>query len=66
VLVHDHEAMVAKALSWALRELVIHDAEAVQAFLTEYDAVLAALAKREVQNKLHTGAKHPGRQSHCR
>jgi 3-methyladenine DNA glycosylase AlkD len=66
VLVHDPEAMVAKALSWALRELVIHDAEAVRAFLAEYDAVLAALAKRDVQNKLRTGVKHPGRKSHGR
>jgi 3-methyladenine DNA glycosylase AlkD len=66
VLVHDPEAMVAKALSWALRELVIHDAEAVRAFLAEYDAVLAALAKRDVQNKLRTGLKHSRRKSHCR
>jgi 3-methyladenine DNA glycosylase AlkD len=66
VLVHDPEAMVVKALSWALRELVTHDAEAVRAFLAEYDAGLAALAKREVQNKLRTGVKHPGRKSPCR
>jgi 3-methyladenine DNA glycosylase AlkD len=66
VLVHDPEAMVVKALSWALRELVIHDAEAVRAFLAEYDAVLAALTKRDVQNKLCTGLKHPGRKSSSR
>jgi 3-methyladenine DNA glycosylase AlkD len=56
--------MVAKALSWALRALVVHDTEALRAFLEEYDAGLAALAKREVKNKLRTGLKNPGRKSH--
>jgi 3-methyladenine DNA glycosylase AlkD len=64
VLVHDQDAMVTKALSWALRELVIHDADAVQTFLEQYDAVLAALVKREVKKKLRTGLKNPGWQSH--
>jgi 3-methyladenine DNA glycosylase AlkD len=64
VLAHDHDVMVTKAMSWALRALVIHDADAVQTFLEQYDAVLAALVKREVQNKLRTGLKNPGRESH--
>jgi 3-methyladenine DNA glycosylase AlkD len=64
VLVPDHDAMVTKAMSWALRELVIHDADAVQTFLEQYDAVLAALVKREVKNKLCTGLKNPGGKSH--
>jgi 3-methyladenine DNA glycosylase AlkD len=64
VLVHDHEAMVTKAMSWALRALVIHDAGAVQTFLEQYDAGLAALVKREVQNKLRTGLKNPGGKRH--
>jgi DNA alkylation repair enzyme len=64
VLVHDQDAMVTKALSWALRELVIHDADAVQTFLEQYDAVLAALVKREVKNKLRTGLKNPRGKSH--
>jgi 3-methyladenine DNA glycosylase AlkD len=55
--------MVLKALSWALREAVVHDGAAVCAFLDEYDAVLAARVKREVKHKLQTGLKHPGRQS---
>ena len=57
--VDDHEDMVVKAMSWALRELVVHDPDAVRAFLNEYDAVLAARVKREVTNKLETGLKNP-------
>ena len=59
ILAADHEDMVVKALSWALRELVPHDPAAVRRFLSEHDAVLAARVKREVQNKLTTGLKNP-------
>ena len=59
VLVKDHEEMVVKALSWALRELVVHDAGGVQAFLDQYEADLAPRVKREVRNKLKTGLKNP-------
>ena len=59
MLANDHDDMVAKALSWALRELVRHDAGAVQAFLAEHEHVLAARVKREVRNKLTTGLKNP-------
>ena len=59
LLADDHDDMVAKAMSWALRELVVHEAEAVQEFLDEYDQVLAARVKREVNNKLKTGLKNP-------
>jgi 3-methyladenine DNA glycosylase AlkD len=55
----DHDDMVEKALSWALRALVQHDAQAVHDFLTEYDNVLGARIKREVRNKLATGLKNP-------
>lgn len=58
-LVADHDEMVVKAMSWALRELVPHNPAAVEKFLTEYDQVLAAQAKREVRNKLSTGLKNP-------
>ena len=61
LLVSDHEDMVAKAMSWALRELVVHDAEAVGEFLTEHVAELSARVKREVRNKLTTGLKKPYR-----
>jgi hypothetical protein len=59
LLVHDHEDMVVKALSWALRELVVHDPDAVGEFLSQWEAVLAARVKREVRNKLATGLKNP-------
>jgi hypothetical protein len=59
LLISDHEDMVVKAMSWALRELVVHDPEAVRQFLMEHDDVLAARVKREVNNKLNTGLKNP-------
>jgi 3-methyladenine DNA glycosylase AlkD len=61
LLVEDRDDMVIKALSWALRELVVHDPDAVRAFLAEHEEVLAARVKREVRNKLRTGLKNPGR-----
>ncbi|HEX7540802.1 MAG TPA: DNA alkylation repair protein [Anaerolineales bacterium] len=60
-LVDDHEDMVAKALSWALRELIVHNPQAVRNFLDEYEQKLAARVKREVGNKLITGLKTPKR-----
>jgi 3-methyladenine DNA glycosylase AlkD len=59
LLVDDHEDMVVKALSWALRELVVHDPDAVDEFLETHETVLAARVKREVRNKLATGLKNP-------
>jgi 3-methyladenine DNA glycosylase AlkD len=59
LLVNDHDDMIVKAMSWALRALIVHDAEAVRAFLAEHDKSLAARVKREVQNKLKTGLKNP-------
>lgn len=59
LLADDQEDMVVKALSWALRELVVHEADAVRKFLKEYEDVLAARVKREVKNKLMTGLKNP-------
>jgi 3-methyladenine DNA glycosylase AlkD len=61
LLVSDHDDMVVKAMSWALRELAVHDADAVGGFLSEHEDVLAARAKREVRNKLTTGLKNPRR-----
>jgi 3-methyladenine DNA glycosylase AlkD len=61
LLVEDHEDMVAKALSWALRELIVHDPQAVSKFLDEYGQELHARVKREVKNKLITGLKTPKR-----
>jgi len=62
-LVDDHDDMVLKAMSWALRELVVHDPQAVEAFVTEFEDRLAARVKREVRNKLRTGLKNPPKQA---
>jgi 3-methyladenine DNA glycosylase AlkD len=59
LLADDPEDMVVKALSWALRELVVHDPQAVEAFLQKHEGDLAARVKREVRNKLTTGLKNP-------
>ena len=55
----DRDDMVVKALSWALRELSVHDPLAVRAFLDEHGDTLAARVRREVANKLDTGLKNP-------
>ena len=62
ILVADYDDMVVKALSWALRQLVKHDPQAVQDFLTEHESVLAARVLREVRHKLTTGLKNLRRQ----
>lgn len=64
MLVDDHDDMVVKAMSWALRVLVVHDADAVRGFLKEHEGALAARVKREVRNKLTTGLKNPKRKDH--
>jgi len=63
LLVKDHDDMVVKAMSWALRELIPHDRDAVSEFLCEHEDVLAARVKREVRNKLIIGLKTPRRKS---
>lgn len=55
----DRDDMVVKALSWALRSLIVHDARAVERFLEQHDEQLAARVRREVANKLRTGLKSP-------
>jgi 3-methyladenine DNA glycosylase AlkD len=59
----DHEDMVAKALSWALRELAKKNASEVRRFLASHNDDLAARVKREVRNKLTTGLKNPRRKA---
>jgi 3-methyladenine DNA glycosylase AlkD len=54
-LAADRDDMVVKALSWALRALSLHDADAVRTFLADHD--LAARVRREVTSKLETGVK---------
>ena len=62
-LAADGDDMVVKALSWALRELVVWDPEAVRRFLDIHHEVLAARVRREVRSKLETGRKHPVRRA---
>jgi 3-methyladenine DNA glycosylase AlkD len=57
-LVSDRDDMVVKALSWALRELVVWDHAAVHGFLEAHHDVLASRVRREVATKLETGRKH--------
>jgi 3-methyladenine DNA glycosylase AlkD len=59
MLVEDKDDMVVKALSWALRELVVHDPVEVEEFISTHETVLAARVIREVRNKLMTGLKNP-------
>lgn len=58
MLAADREPLVIKAVSWALRELVPWDRRAVEDFMQERDADLAAQVKREVATKLRTGKKN--------
>jgi len=59
LLAGDHDDMVVKALSWALRELILYDPDAVREFLMQHQGELAARVVREVRNKLTTGLKTP-------
>ena len=59
LLIKDQDDMVKKAMSWALRELVVHDAHSVATFLAQNKQDLASRVTREVNNKLSTGLKTP-------
>ena len=59
LLLEDRDDMVVKAMSWALRELVIWDAQAVADYVEKHEDKLAARVRREVRNKLETGVKNP-------
>lgn len=63
LLERDRDPMVAKAMSWALRELAKRDPRAVRDYLANRKDVLPALVLREVINKLKTGVKNPKRKS---
>ena len=56
-VVRDRDDMVVKALSWALRESIRHDPDAVAGFLDDHAADLAPRIRREVTVKLTTGRK---------
>ena len=59
LLERDRDPMVARALSWALRELAKRDPRAVREYLVSSEGLLPALVRREVNNKLKTGVKNP-------
>lgn len=56
--VDDHEDMVVKALSWALRVISQRDRDAVISFIETYKNRLHKRVLREVRNKLETGLKN--------
>ena len=58
LFVNDHEDMITKALSWALRELSKTDHQSVTEFMKKHDQHLAGRVRREVWNKLETGLKN--------
>ncbi len=57
ILAGDRDEMVAKALSWALRELLGSDRKAVADFLDRHGEELPARVRREVRKKMETGTK---------
>jgi 3-methyladenine DNA glycosylase AlkD len=57
----ERHPMIAKAVSWALRQLVSWEPDAVRAYLAENKPVLPALVVREVTKKLDFGVKNPRR-----
>jgi 3-methyladenine DNA glycosylase AlkD len=58
LVVDDHNDMIVKALSWALRELAKIDNESVLEFIEQYKDRLHKKVIREVTNKLETGLKN--------
>lgn len=50
--VDDREWFIQKAIAWWLRTLSKHDAERVQAFLTEFGERMKPFAKREASKYL--------------
>lgn len=56
-LIDERDPMITKAVSWALRQMTKHQADAVAAYLESRGDRIAALPRREVRNKLRTGRK---------
>lgn len=57
--IDDHEDMINKAMSWALRELAKRNKASVVNFVDQYRDRLHKRVLREVANKLETGRKYP-------
>jgi 3-methyladenine DNA glycosylase AlkD len=64
-LAADRDDMLVEPLSWALRELVVWDPDAVRGFLEAPEDQLASRVRREVRNKLETGLKSAFRFGHA-
>ncbi len=58
LVVSDHEDMIIKALSWALRELAKVEKQAVIEFIENYKDKLHKKVLREVLNKIELGTKN--------
>ena len=58
LVVSDHNEMIIKALSWALRELVKVDKKPVIDFIEKHEAKLSKKVLKEVKNKLEFGKKY--------
>jgi 3-methyladenine DNA glycosylase AlkD len=57
IVAEDEDEMVAKGLSWALRELAKRDADPVIEFLNQHENILPKIVVREVRRKIETGRK---------
>lgn len=58
LVAEDKDEMVAKALSWALRELAKREKGPVVEFVEQYEDVLPRRVVREVHRKIDTGRKY--------
>jgi 3-methyladenine DNA glycosylase AlkD len=58
IVASDKDDMVAKALSWALRELAKRDPEPVVNFVEQNESILPKRVVREVRRKIETGRKY--------
>jgi len=61
ILAADHDPMIYKAVSWALRSVISTHRAQVDRFLHDYSDVLKPVVIREVRAKLITGRKTPAK-----
>lgn len=58
IVAADKDDMVAKGLSWALRELAKRESDPVTEFVNEYETILPRRVVREVRRKIDSGRKY--------
>jgi 3-methyladenine DNA glycosylase AlkD len=58
ILASDHDPMLVKATSWALRELAKREPASALKFIQERETKLHSLVRREVRRKVATGRKN--------